>query len=364
MIRRWAVIAAGAALSVAAFLALVPSVEEEGPELVRWLGTDSSYAAMRTLYSARIDSLRMFQDREERLVAIEALRPLPTTRAVYAFSADAGINRELVQRFRAKAEAEFASLPESPVLPLRLHLAVSDVQRGASYARFAVLPREQGTCTVAITVAAAPTERAGPRPRDRLVGACGLFARFGVPAPRLWDDIARRRWRIAATDVVPVNRHRIAPGSGMDARMVFFFPEMAACSAGRLDKCAGLLDRVAWSSFGGADADGELPEPYLRTAGASAFSASNWPGYWLAALRQQLGDERFAEMWRTDRPLVEAYELVSGRPFTAFIKEQLDDEVAPHRPGPLRAGLPLTLTLLLCVGLTTLGIVRPSRARS
>jgi hypothetical protein len=337
--------------AIAAFVLILPD-RTEYPEYRRfssWLSHVPEVAAAEMLHEARADSMIQLRGLLRRLETREAARALPPASDLLAFTADNRLPAEVRQRIADAVRAEFAEYP-APVGRVRVHLTTTREFVPQGYARYVVLPdTPDAPCTVLIEMRETGN-RVAPRVRDRIVGTCGFYARFGAPGPGMRAWLEETRGDAAAADVLlssrssrrtqTEGRHRIA------ASDLSYMPIAAACLADNDAACTALFGS-RWISRR------TNPEPTTIDAQArdvlrgEAFSSFSAAGNHLAAMRAELGNPRFTEVWRSAHPPTVAYETLEGRSVGALVRAQMLKEIEPHRPGPLAARFPLFLGLAL-----------------
>jgi hypothetical protein len=214
-------------------------------------------------------------------------------------------------------------------------------------------------CTIVTWVRAQDAGGTGPR-RVRRLGVCGFYARHGMPGPAMAAWLDSTGARAARADTTLPERTPRAP-QAYHGGMVADEPALVACASGRRDACAAaLLDPPAPRRRPAVPLAPSLPGLSQGNTGLGY----EYPSDVLARLREAMGPERFSLLWRDARPIDEAYAAIVGEPFAEFAQAYVRREVAPHPRGPLRAGLPLALSLALIVGAAWLAITITPRARS
>lgn len=348
-------------VAVAAFAVLVPDRREDTDHSQSWLSHIPEVAAAESLQTARVDSMIELRALVQRLETRAAARALPPAAEPLAFTADPRLPAEVRARFAEKVRAEFATLQSSAEGDalrgrVRVHLAgVTGTVRG-NYLRYVVLPdAPDAPCTVMLE-APVSTNRLAPRGREYLLGTCGFYARFGAAGPGMRAWLEETRGEAAAGDVAPApdstyrsrtgRRHRI---SALD---MIYAPDAAACASGNDAACTALFDvrwRGRWANRGSGLEDARARDvlrgdPYFPLSPSSVH---------LAAMRVELGDTRFAEVWKSAQGPADAYESLEGKSVGALVRAQMLQEIEPHRPGPLAARLPMLFGLAvagLCAG--------------
>jgi hypothetical protein len=145
------------------------------------------------------------------------------------------------------------------------------------------------------------------------------------------------------------------------AAIAFSAPE-AACLAGRDEGCVeAVLDPFEMQR------PSPIIAPTAQSVGVlSSFptAGQSWPGNTLANLRTHVGDARFKQIWTSAQPIHEAYQTATGEHIAVFARELLLLDAYPHKPGPLRGGLPLFLGLGIALTAAACAITRTRRERS
>lgn len=353
------------AIAIAAFALIVPERTEytEYRRFSSWLSHVPEVAAAELLHEARVDSmiqLRGLLRRLETRAAVRALAPAPELLAV---TADDRLPTEVRARFADAVHAEFADY-EAPAGRVRVHLAIARESVRAGYTRYVVLPATpDAACTVFIELPQAGS-RVVPRTRERLLGTCGFYARFGAAGPGMRTWLEETRGEAAASDLLLAQRER--SGAGTDGRHrvmatdLTYMPLVASCVADNDAACSDLFG-ARWRGRQSAvepSAAEALARDVLRGDAFTFFAAG---ANHLAAMRMELGDARFTEVWRSADPPKAAYQALEGQSVGALVRAQLLKEIEPHRPGPLAARFPLILGLALaglCGGVSVRAVRR------
>lgn len=258
----------------------------------------------------------------------------------------------------------------TPKVPLRVLLVADSSASFSSYAGWYLRPGTAGDpCIVMIRVRESRNQAMAPRTGDRRLGVCGLYARHGMPGPGIaaWLD-ETRAVSAAGDSSTSWNRETPAPRRGawgglsqLAGGMMLEAAAPLACAAGRGAACRiALLDPID-------DARRRVSVPVAqdpKLSSAYPFELNDYPGDVTATLRASMGAERFARWWQSALPPAEAYEAVTGAAFETWAMAYTRRFVGPRNPGPLRAGLPLALGLLLAAGLGGWAVLRAPRARS
>jgi hypothetical protein len=168
-------------------------------------------------------------------------------------------------------------------------------------------------------------------------GRCYFEARFGPPGPlvRAWVDSAYQLVIPGGARRVPVGLqvHSDAgqwpewafdgvPGAASWSGW-FRSREELACAKGRSDFCVAAIGLPAWSS------DGRI----------RSYTQRRTIGELPAALLEELGPDRFGELWRSDATIPESFERLTGAPFEPWAMEFVQRRVGRvERPTALGSG--------------------------
>lgn len=365
MIRRLLVLLGFVALAVFGFMAATPKSEGPDDPFAAMMDRSDEVRRERATNRARRDSLGGVSRAIGRTISMDLaarrVGALPAGLGAYHVSVDANVPAVSRDSFTTKIRAEFASLPAQARVPLRVFV-VFDSVRVDFYDRTVVIPdTPDRPCVVIVSVGIGTRggRPALPRPVDRVVGTCGFYARFGMPGAPMRDWLLETQGLSAISDE-PASAPRFQPPIRLAGRQVAQASPIAACLAGADEPCTdAFFSGLGWFGMGGPYA--EVSRGVFRAsptwANAMAFTV-------LARLRLSLGDERFGQLWRSPLSPAMAYENLEGRHIATFVRAELLKEFAPHRPGPLHAGLPLVLGVALGAGFGVWAIRRTPRDRS
>lgn len=356
--RRW-IIAVVTTLTVAGVL-VVARARSESSDPVALADRDPQVAAARALLRARNDSLQAWTLAHQRAIVLAAVATLRPSSAPFALETRGAVDAGTREAYAAVFAAELRDLG-TPRVPIRVVLIADSARRSDFFAPWYIRPTRAGEpCIIALRV----RRRANPAySADGLqrLGPCGLYAVAGLPGPGIarWLDSTRAGSALSYRPPPvrePLDRNRYLAAYQVLGRLA-----PIACAAGRDEACVeALLDPLAnrrqLPAVGPADASGLVQR--------SSFELDDFPGVVTAAIRQSLGDERFAQWWASDLPPADAYERVSGVRFATFAQRYLRPYLGRKSSGPLTAGLPLALGMLLAVGLAYWAIRATPRARS
>lgn len=340
-------------LGVAAIVALVPDRAPRETTVGRadWLSNDSTLVAERQLLQERNTELRRL---ESRITRIEARRkaaalPRPGARIAYRLSDD--LEPETAARFAAKLDAEFASLGPAPRGRVLVQVEWNSRSRALSVTRrLTVLPLEgesDSTCVEIVEASAFRRFRGSAAVDERVLGICGFVASFGLPGRgvRAWLDSTGGRG--AQVDLAPPPSGLWASNDELDAMIRGRYPTVFGCRAGREAACERLLatanEEFAWLRVEPPTNDAEAGVYHGRTG----YTGGDFPDALLADLRAAMGDDRFRDLWQSDRSPLEAYYRIMGVSPAAAIQARIVADVPQRPPGPMpNAGGPLGAVLI------------------
>lgn len=321
-------------------------------------------AEARALLRARNDTLQAWMLAWQRARVLAAVGTMRPSSAAFALESRGSWNAATLAAFRAAFEAELDSLPV-PQVPLRVLLLPDTGRTTGAYSSWFLRPRRAGEpCTVVLHLIDGPDQTYAPRRDVDRLGVCGLYAAAGMPGPGIaaWLDTTRSKSALGHRPSAPSENARTL-NRALGGYILSSLP-VVACASGRDEACGpALLD----------PASGRRRLPTVASAAgiderafvqAYVFEMNDFPGEVVAQLRQALGEARFTQWWASELGPAEAYEALSGEPFAAFAQRYLKQHVGTRQPGPLHAGLPLALGMLLAVGLAYWAIRATPRARS
>lgn len=365
--RKWAGAALTALLAGSCFAALTPPLGDDARDSLPWLARDPAVmAAQRAWSDAQARQLGL--EREWRRAYAHAVAaPLASARAPFSFSAARGIPLATVSEFERRARAEFAAIGAARH-PIVVRMVEDSLAQQPGYHRAIVAPAiADQACVVAVIVSAPRDARIGVNRNDEILGPCAFYAAFGMPGAGMQQWLERTGARSAASATV-----RPVPPSGRTREEVpqnalLHSPAAVACLAGRTDYCGRAFNGEPQPGWGASGRMALPPPPALRVTDRRAWTFSPWEAHWsdgerLAAIRQMLGDLRFAPLWQSpDEPAV-AFERLEGYTLDAWVRRQLLTEVLPYRAGPMVPTTPLVLALLLIGALAAWALRRTERA--
>ena len=355
--KRWAVWIAGAVGA----LVLARVVLPKASEMTERRRESAPVAAVRDTVDHLQDSIRALSLVRDRYLAQSVAARLPRSSAGFVASSDRDVPAAVLERFASIARTQLGNV-DSLAMPVRLH-AVADLNRGGNYLRAVVLPANAGEPCIVVLVLAArgQLDRVQPQPRDRMLGTCGFYARFGPPGPGVTAWLRRTDGVYARGDVAEAEV--VERREAIDYRNVRESPLAASCAARRLESCERLWE--SGESWAARQIDTTaLAAPVRHVLRMTPWSTYFYPGTNLAELRRLMGDARFALLWQHEQEPAAAYEALEGRSIGEVAYQMLMQSVKAHEPGPLRAGLPLVLGLVVGAVAALWGIARAPRERS
>ncbi|MBX3132609.1 MAG: hypothetical protein KF689_04385 [Gemmatimonadaceae bacterium] len=356
--RRFLLPLAGTVMAAALFAALIPG--DAALDVYDLMQRDPQIAAAQREVAAASDSLRRISSVIERTEILAHAAGLRRSAAAFELSAEPDVPVATRQAFAERLAAVGAALG-TPRVPVRVHVVRVDRLFGA-YTRYVVMPREGEPCIVVVAIRRNQAQLR-PLDGDRVIGACGFYAAYGMPGAGMQQWLETDQGRSTGTDSASAEFFDHRPRAGRaPALLAAFSPVSVACVAGNDAACERTL-------FGARPMDQvEVPAPprgaTRRVLRAGTVSRPTLPTVTLALLREHLGEASFARLWASDEALAEAYPRLTGEPMAVFARAALRTEVPPRRPGPLHGGLPLLLGLAVGGALATWAIRGTKRARS
>lgn len=359
MIRRL-VSAATMLVAVFAFYIIAPSAGLDDAARAGAFGRDRDVAAANAQVRALGDTLRAVTAALARARVWETARGLAADPAARKVIVRPGLEPAAVRVFERVAREEMAAF-ERPRIALRV-VVVPEPQPIGSYRRYTVIPDNPNQPCVVVVAVAERARSLRVAEGSRLLGACGFYSRFGYPGSGMQEWLRASRGIAAAVDTVLAVPQRQPLREKLKGAQIGQVPAAAACLAGIEAGCA----QVILDPFGISEVTQIVP-PSERTGGVFvSFGGSSVSdeGQTLAAIREQVGDARFQAIWSSAQDPAEAYKTATGEHIAVFARPMLLRVAYPHRPGPLRAGLPLFLGLGIGLTAAAWAITRTGRERS
>ncbi|HRN52230.1 MAG TPA: hypothetical protein PK788_01915, partial [Gemmatimonadaceae bacterium] len=349
--RRW-IIAVVTTLTVAG-VAVVARARSATPDAEALADRNPEVAAARALLRARNDTLQAWSQAHHRAVLIAGISSLRPSDAPFAVETRGAVSARTREAFTAAIDAELRELP-APRVPIRLLLITDETVRSEYFGQTFLRPQRAGEpCVIAIRVSARNDASFVPRSGLQRLGPCGLYAIAGMPGPGIARWLDSTRSRAALSYRAPVPPSEDARRQQLHANEILAWRSPLSCAAGRDASCAAAL----FDPFANRR---RLPRVVADEGSAIVstyyFEHEDYPGEVAAALRQSLGDERFAQWWASELPPAEAYERITGERFAAFAQAYLRPRLGHRTPGPLSAGLPTALGILLAAALSAWAI--------
>jgi len=247
---------------------------------------------------------------------------------------------------------------------------------GGFYTQSVVLPERAGEpCVVRYVLQPASRSKFFPVASQRLLSTCAFHAAFGQPGEGTATWLSETRGIAARFLQVPPafvgDTSRVALGIriwGWDASS----EAALGCRVGRLDACERFVGADVYSAV---YTDWFEPQPIDRTPlrtefpGVAVNNSARWqPENWalrsamMAGLLEEIGKERFGQLWRDPRGVQAAYAASAGEPFATWVHDYLAKRTEPYTPGP---GIPPhqnALALAVAFAAASLAIYRARRA--
>lgn len=211
------------------------------------------------------------------------------------------------------------------------------------------------------------------------IGACRLFARYGMPGDRVlrWLEDGAARFALRETTVLerPTYYGRyIEPQLPLPGRIFGLFrpeivdrsPVVGRCLAGHAEACASAvtsaepMDRFGREDYSYIQAHSPLTHN-ARFGGASSFGFADQ--YFLADMEAAFGPDAFARFWTSDQDVPAAFEAAFEVDLGSWVIDWAQREAGVYDAGPgLRAGTGLA-SLLTLIGLGGLASFVGTRRR-
>ncbi len=270
------------------------------------------------------------------------------------------------------------------VLPgsLDAHTCLVVLQRGG--ALLSSLARKGMDSALAGKAASTYAPIIGP-PRETTLGACGFYAAYGHPGNgmRAWLD--HTTWRATGyatftrsdAERAPwITRWIDAPGvEGLlealpvDEGSVQLSAQ--GCANGARGACWAFVNASANGAAGNSTLGVVVPDQRFHYVGRGVVGAADPRPRLLDDLRHDIGDERFAQLWRDARPLPEAFAAITGqsldRWLSAWARRSVQGDEATAGPAMrwrqvTTAAVPGALFMLMGLAVAGRRRMRPPRA--
>jgi hypothetical protein len=300
---------------------LFPLWEEAEPT-----GIDGHLQAVRRAFNGAEWELRVAQVR----TGLERVGPVGDSPVVLHF-AEGSVTASVDARFTSQVK-KLWQVHQIPTGPVRTVL-VTGAPDGALEAG---LPRTPGVCFARLVNKFETRRRADQVGSS--AGLCALASRFGAPGESV------RRWvegvgHIVVPEVVPwvdPSIRRLSGGvqlaewavggrqSWSEDRVPWWAGrEVLACGKGRAEFCPEAVGLGGWTPGGSRN---------------TRFSRA-YPSELPAAMLAELGPERFGELWRSDAPIPESFERLSGTAFDSWAMQFVQRRIGRvERPTALGLG--------------------------
>ncbi len=358
MIRRFLTLAAVPA-TVFAFYTIAPKPGERQSLRLSVFDRLPAVSSAYVEQSRLADTLRAVTFALQRTVAWEVARAVPAGPSLTDVVVLPGVPSDVAQHFAKRAREQFARYAQ-PRVPLRVVISANDQALG--YRKYTVLPQTQAQPCVVVIQISPKVRGLPPADGDGLIGACGFYAKFGRPGSGMLEWLKNSRGIAAAIDTSAGMSPRRQTREKLAGAEIGFSAFEAACLAGRDDGCvAAVLDPL------GAQQSRPIIVPTEQTIGVFSSGPSSGqyvPGNTLANLRAHVGDARFQDIWSSSERVDQAYETATGEHIAVFARKLLLLDTYPHKPGPLRGGLPLLLGLSIGLTAAAWAIAHTRRERS
>lgn len=331
----------------------------------RWLSdwdavtTQRAYARLRAIG----DSARAFREAWVLADARERAAREPAAPLGLTIRADADVPSAVRNLIEPRVRAEFDRLSDVPrsAIIVRFVLDTTEV----ALRRAVVIPVDSTSpCLVLIRLPRAP-ERYRPARDPQFLSTCGFYAAFGPAGRGMTEWLTRTRMQTAGIHTASALEHPVEP---RELRRPNFWRwtdwQSLSCAAGRLLSCSRKLDgtlgpQSVWPS-------GQLLPP-RRLTSSLRVAVFGGMGYLaaedqtLAALRANIGDRRFAVLWRSGREPGATFAAIEGAPMEELIRNSLLRPGFRYEPGSGVRGWSLVVLLAAAVGLAALAITRSAR---
>jgi hypothetical protein len=215
-----------------------------------------------------------------------------------------------------------------------------------------IAPSEQtgDRCVVVITLATADawSKMVAGRPAGPvhpLLDACGFYDAYGAPGPAIARYLIDSHFSSARGYLTAAHDHRVQQPANAWSQPWSFDLVAARCLSGVDSSCVSILrvrnrPDLDWqtSAFpAGTDERVLQPNPIGLTP--------------LNRLAIELGPERFSRIWKSSKPLADAYLDETGETWVQHSRQEYREEDGPYKAGPWTTPVSLALTLLTVVAL-------------
>lgn len=354
---------------------IVPKSEAKGTTFWGMNSRSDSLFEVWNTERARLNIASVVVSRGEARVAARGVTGVPADRPLFRFApAVPQGTRDLIE------ERVMGELRGAGALPTRYPVAVivevdSGPAAGGFYTQAVVLPERAGEpCVVRYVLQPASRSKFFPVASQRLLSTCAFHAAFGQPGDGTAAWLSESRGITARFLQVPPAYVGDTSRIALSIRLWGWNESTEAalsCRVGRLEAC----DR-----FVGADvysftySEWFEPRPLDRTPLATEFpgvqinNSARWqPENWalrsamLAGLLEEIGKERFGQLWRDPRGLQAAYAASAGEPFAAWVHGYLMARTERYTPGPGIPPYQNALALAVAFAAASLAIFRARR---
>jgi len=317
-----------AVLGVLSAISLAIRPEDRGPE-AWWFGdwTRSEYSRNAWALFAVSDSSRLFRDAWEIADVRERARGVGEAPPGLSIRTDATVPEALARAVHAHVRREFAAVAPTPQYAVVVLISMDSIPRTSHLIGVVRPATAAAPCVVQVRIPVLIATRAWLDADEQLLGACGLYARFGAVGAGMERWLERSGMRTAAlhtAEGLGAPRRDWSPGLPELARD----PSRVACLAGRLDHCRVVLDGDARALTGAVVAarPGSAAARRLTNShrvGVFVGDGGGGTGDLLAALRATLGDDRFAMLWSSDEDPYATFAANERRPLEAMLATAL-----------------------------------------
>lgn len=371
--RKWVggtILAAAGAAAI-----IVPKSEARTPRMWGMSARTDSLFEVWSTENARLNLMSTVIARGEARVAARDVSGVPADRPLFRFAPAVPAGTRTLIEERVTGE-----LLGARSLPTRYPIAVLvDVDSGRAaggyYTQSVVLPERAGDpCVVRFVLQPASRGKFFPASSQRLLSTCAFHAAFGAPGA------GTANW-LSETRGITARYLRVPPAYVGDTGRVALgirrfgwneYSEAAlGCRIGRLEACDRFIGAEVsagvyadWYEARSVDRTPLVTEfPGVQVNNSARWQPENYVlrAALLSRLVEEVGDERFGELWRDPRGLRDAYAASSGQPFSAWVHDYLDSRTEPYTPGPAIPLLQVGLALAIVVAGAALAATRVRR---